>query len=129
MTAQPVTLGNGKGVLDIAFDIVADACKIVTLTGAKIAGSVGTAALDGCDGLLNAAANATTPPSLPHADSPTKNFAAMLQGCGTLNLGISESRKGVSLQEERDVNPGVTGQLSVAALFGENPKHCAAMRA
>jgi hypothetical protein len=130
MTAQPVTLGNGQSIFDAAFATVVGVCEalpMIAVAGVKAAGSVGGAALAGIDNAVGAMAEATTPPAANAAPAP--DFAAMLQGCGTLNLGISESRKGVSLQEECDVNPGVTGQLSAANFFGKTRESSPAMSA
>jgi hypothetical protein len=123
-TKQHYVPGAGIGVLDVAFGFVTDALEMATLTGIEAAGSVGAGLLNGIDNAVGAMAEATTPPAAPAPD-----FAAMLKNCGPLNLGIGESRKGVSLQEECDVNLGETGQLSVAAFFGKTRESSPAMSA
>lgn len=114
---------GGKSIFDIAFDSVVAVLEAVPAMAGAAVGAVG-ATLDITDKALGAAANATALPDsstmtlVAGAPAGTKDFAALLGG-EKFNLGQSVNAPDVA----------ETGQLSVAAFFGQVPERDRALTA
>ena len=97
----------------MAFDTLLGVCEAVPMLGAlgiKAAGS----ALNGIESATGALAQATDAPARPSTELASPNYAEMIKGCGSLNLGL----KNPQAETGCDINPERTGQLSAAAFFG-----------
>lgn len=102
-----------KDIFDAALATFVGVCEAVPMLGAlgiKAAGS----ALNGIEGATGALVQATNTPAGYSTESASHDFAALIQGCGSLNLGL----KNPQAETGCDINPERTGQLSAAAFFG-----------
>lgn len=105
-----------KDIFDAALATFVGVCEAVPTLGAlgiKAAGS----ALNGIESATGALAQATDAPARFSTEPVSPNYAEMIKGCGSLNLGLNNPQA----ETGSDVCISETGRMSAAAFFSAAP--------